>query len=172
METRLPQTGCDRSIRAITQYLYLRIQGEPAPAAYQHPIDETDEEEEHDDYNDEFLGINAGGYTAAAREYLCKDFRHIIDAGFRPGFTRISDLGESIEFDRFRFLTPHSLRIMIRLRRLRLGKGQCARCAVTKLAGLGCGVNHGQAEIYSTPAQFFKVPDLSRWISLRCDVQR
>jgi ubiquitin-conjugating enzyme E2 Q len=73
-------------------YLYRRIilQG-PVPAAYQTGEEDTEEEDEHEDYADELFGINHSSNSAMTRDALRKDFKMIIKAGYRPGYTRISE---------------------------------------------------------------------------------
>ncbi|KAI5478234.1 ubiquitin-conjugating enzyme E2 Q [Pseudohyphozyma bogoriensis] len=88
----------DRSLEGVIQYLITRIilaQPSPYPTVSQqsqHTQEETDEEEY--EYDDDLFGIGSSstGHLPAFTAALRSDFKDLIAAGFRPGYTRVSEL--------------------------------------------------------------------------------
>ncbi|GAA5925491.1 uncharacterized protein JCM15063_005038 [Sporobolomyces koalae] len=91
--SRLPVRG-DGSLNGIIDYLVHRlVQNEPCPFADKQPEEEnTDEEFEYDD--DHLLAIDhvGNGLSDQVKAALKRDFCEIVSEGYRPGFTRLSEL--------------------------------------------------------------------------------
>ncbi|GAA5904071.1 hypothetical protein JCM6882_003817 [Rhodosporidiobolus microsporus] len=83
----------DRSLNGIVEFLIHRIvRGEPSPyAAPETQMQDTDEDRYTDD--DELYGLH-GSMTQDTETLraLRADFKELIAAGYRPGFTRVSEL--------------------------------------------------------------------------------
>ncbi|GAA5872831.1 hypothetical protein JCM8547_005715 [Rhodosporidiobolus lusitaniae] len=80
----------DRSLNGIIDFLLLRIvRGEPSP--YTAAQAETDEDRYTDDEDLYDLGGSIGQDSETLKA-LRRDFKDLIAAGYRPGFTRISEL--------------------------------------------------------------------------------
>lgn len=85
--------GADRSLKGVLSHLVSRlILLEPNPWA--NPVGDDDSSDGEYAGDDEFFGL---GFTAsiqsnAIKTALGKDFQQILDAGYRPGFTHVSDL--------------------------------------------------------------------------------
>ncbi|GAA5893568.1 uncharacterized protein JCM6883_003563 [Sporobolomyces salmoneus] len=91
---QLPTTS-DRSLNGIIEYLLLRIvRGEPSPFAAdttkQSQGNDTDEEFE---YDDELIGLGPEMHkNSELVKALRRDFKELVKEGYRPGFTRVSEL--------------------------------------------------------------------------------
>ncbi|KAK4700785.1 ubiquitin-conjugating enzyme E2 Q, partial [Phenoliferia sp. Uapishka_3] len=84
----------NRSLPGLIDYLVSRlILHQPAPFVESSQIFEDDEEDE-DDGDDLLFGIGGTdtGHNKALMDSLRNDFKGILDAGFRPGYTRVSEL--------------------------------------------------------------------------------
>ncbi|KAM0753059.1 hypothetical protein T439DRAFT_323673 [Meredithblackwellia eburnea MCA 4105] len=93
----LPERA-DRSIPGLIEYLISRlILGQPAPFTKSHVFDDEDEDEFDYAADEHFYGLSGdSGPNATFMQSLKKDFKELIAAGFRPGYTRVSELDNII----------------------------------------------------------------------------
>ncbi|GAA6000083.1 hypothetical protein JCM10207_006044 [Rhodosporidiobolus poonsookiae] len=84
-------SAADRSLNGIIEFLIHRIvRGQPSVWALA-PGQETDEE--NMSYDDELYSLNASmKMDSLVMKALRSDFKGLLDAGYRPGFTRVSEL--------------------------------------------------------------------------------
>ncbi|GAA6008198.1 hypothetical protein JCM11491_001926 [Sporobolomyces phaffii] len=84
----------DRSLMGIVEYLLHRIvRGEPSPFAVEAKEVQGNETDEEFEYDDDLIGIGPemskhGELVKALR----RDFKELVKEGYRPGFTRVSEL--------------------------------------------------------------------------------
>ncbi|GAA5835600.1 hypothetical protein JCM3766R1_006458 [Sporobolomyces carnicolor] len=91
---KLP-SHADRSLNGILQYLLSRIvRGEPSPFASEGlKQSQGNDTEDESDYDDELIGLGpAGGRHSDLVASLRRDFKELVKEGYRPGFTRVSEL--------------------------------------------------------------------------------
>ncbi|GAA5978067.1 hypothetical protein JCM5350_007386 [Sporobolomyces pararoseus] len=80
----------DRSLNGIIEYLLHRIvRGEPSPFLKQTQGEDTDEEY----YDDDMIGVGPEIHKHSELvKALRRDFKELVKEGYRPGFTRVSEL--------------------------------------------------------------------------------
>ncbi|SCV71838.1 BQ2448_4532 [Microbotryum intermedium] len=85
----------DRSVAGLMEYLVARIvHGRPSASAELSQTQHDTEDEDMDDYIDDDIFSNGAelGPRSAQQRALRKDFRELLAQGYRPGFTRVSEL--------------------------------------------------------------------------------
>ncbi|BGP16562.1 hypothetical protein JCM10213_000526 [Rhodosporidiobolus nylandii] len=82
----------DRSLNGLVEFIVHRVvRGEPSP--YAQAMQDTDDETHYTDDEDlSGLGSQALAKDSSTMKALRSDFKDLIAAGYRPGFTRVSEL--------------------------------------------------------------------------------